>query len=68
MRSTTSRQWMARSALFVMLVCAVTDFEAQRGGGRGGGGGYTYYQCGSTWYQPVHQGSQVTYVVVNPPQ
>jgi hypothetical protein len=29
-------------------------------------GGYTYYQCGSTWYQPAYQGSQVTYVVVNP--
>jgi hypothetical protein len=31
-------------------------------------GGYTYYQCGSTWYQPAYQGSQVTYVVVNPPK
>jgi hypothetical protein len=28
--------------------------------------GFTYYQCGSTWYQPAYQGSQVTYVVVNP--
>jgi hypothetical protein len=31
-------------------------------------GGYTYYQCGSTWYQPAYRGSEVTYVVVNPPQ
>jgi hypothetical protein len=31
-------------------------------------GGYTYYQCGSTWYQPAYQGSQVTYMVVNPPK
>jgi hypothetical protein len=33
-------------------------------------GGYTYYyyQCGSTWYQPAYQGSQVTYAVVNPPK
>jgi hypothetical protein len=31
-------------------------------------GGYTYYQCGSTWYQPAYQGSQVTFVVVNPPK
>ena len=30
--------------------------------------GVTYYQSGSTWYQPVYQGGQVTYVVVNPPQ
>jgi hypothetical protein len=33
--------WMRRMAWsvpFVMLVCAVTDLEAQRGGGRGGGG------------------------------
>ena len=30
--------------------------------------GVTYYQCGSTWYQPAYQGSQVTYVVVNPPK
>jgi hypothetical protein len=32
---------------------------------------YTYsgpfYQCGSVWYQPQYQGSNVTYVVVNPP-
>ena len=30
--------------------------------------GVTYYQSDSTWYQPVYQGDQVTYVVVNPPQ
>jgi uncharacterized membrane protein YdbT with pleckstrin-like domain len=30
--------------------------------------GVTYYQCGSTWYQPTTQGSQVTYIVVNPPK
>ncbi|WP_266181071.1 hypothetical protein [Dyella humicola] len=29
------------------------------------GNGYT--QCGSTWYQPQYAGTQVTYVVVNPP-
>lgn len=27
----------------------------------------TYMQCGSTWYQPQYQGSDVTYVVVNAP-
>ena len=30
--------------------------------------GVTYYQSGSTWYQLVYQGGQVTYVIVNPPQ
>lgn len=30
--------------------------------------GVSYYQCGSTWYQPSYQGSRVTYVVVNPPK
>ena len=30
--------------------------------------GYSYYQCGSTWYQPQYAGSSVQYVVVNPPQ
>jgi len=30
--------------------------------------GMSYYQCGSTWYQPRYAGSQVTYVVVNPPR
>jgi hypothetical protein len=27
----------------------------------------TYLQCGSTWYQPQYQGSNVTYIVVNQP-
>jgi hypothetical protein len=31
-------------------------------------GGVAYQQCGSAWYQPRYAGSQVTYVVVNPPQ
>jgi hypothetical protein len=31
-------------------------------------GSVTYYQCGTTYYQPTYQSSQVTYVVVNPPQ
>jgi hypothetical protein len=31
-------------------------------------GSATFYQCGSTWYQPTYQSSQVTYVVVKPPQ
>ena len=31
-------------------------------------GGVTYYQVGSTWYQPVYQGGQVVYVVVQSPQ
>jgi len=31
-------------------------------------GNVTYQQCGSTWYQPRYAGSQVTYVVVNPPR
>jgi hypothetical protein len=30
--------------------------------------GLTYAQCGSTWYQPTTQGSQVTYIVVNLPK
>jgi len=30
--------------------------------------GFTYQQCGSTWYQPQFSGSSVTYVVVNPPR
>ena len=30
--------------------------------------GVTYYQVGTTWYQPVYQSGQVTYVVVNPPK
>jgi hypothetical protein len=30
--------------------------------------GVSYYQCGSTWYQPSYQGGNVTYIVVNPPK
>src|SRR5574337_141122 len=30
-------------------------------------GGVVYQQCGSTWYQPQYVGSQVQYIVVNPP-
>lgn len=30
--------------------------------------GFTYQQCGSVWYQPQYAGTQVTYVVVNPPR
>lgn len=30
--------------------------------------GATFQQCGSTWYQPQYAGTQVTYVVVNPPR
>ena len=30
--------------------------------------GASYYQCGSTWYQPQYAGSDVQYVVVNAPQ
>jgi len=30
--------------------------------------GYTYEQCGSTWYQPQFVGDDMNYVVVNPPQ
>jgi hypothetical protein len=26
-----------------------------------------YQQCGSTWYRPQYAGTQVSYVVVNPP-
>jgi hypothetical protein len=29
--------------------------------------GLAYQQCGSTWYQPQYQGSNVTYIVVNQP-
>ena len=29
--------------------------------------GMAYQQCGSTWYQPQYQGSNVTYIVVNHP-
>jgi hypothetical protein len=31
-------------------------------------GNVAYQQCGSTWYQPRYSGSEVTYVVVNPPR
>jgi hypothetical protein len=31
-------------------------------------GGFTYQQCGSTWYQPQISGGSTTYVVVNPPR
>jgi hypothetical protein len=27
----------------------------------------TYQQCGNTWYQPQYAGTQVSYVVVDPP-
>jgi hypothetical protein len=47
------------AAAFQSLSCPMTPMVV---------GGYTYYQCGSTWYQPAYQGSQVHYVVVNPPQ
>lgn len=30
--------------------------------------GYTYQQCGSTWYQPQFVGTSTTYVVVAPPR
>jgi hypothetical protein len=30
--------------------------------------GFSYRQCGSTWYQPQLSGSTTTYVVVNPPR
>lgn len=30
-------------------------------------GNTAYMQCGSTWYQPQYQGSNVTYIVVNQP-
>jgi hypothetical protein len=29
--------------------------------------GLTYQNCGGNWYQPRYAGTQVTYVVVNPP-
>jgi TRAP-type mannitol/chloroaromatic compound transport system permease large subunit len=31
-------------------------------------GNVAYQQCGNTFYQPRYAGSQVTYVVVNPPR
>jgi hypothetical protein len=30
--------------------------------------GLTYWNCNGVWYQPRYSGSQVTYVVVNPPK
>ena len=30
--------------------------------------GVTYQNCGGAWYQPQYAGSQVTYIVVNPPK
>lgn len=30
--------------------------------------GITYQNCGGAWYQPQYAGTQITYVVVNPPQ
>lgn len=30
--------------------------------------GVTYQQCGNTWYQPRYAGSQVNYIVINPPR
>jgi hypothetical protein len=29
--------------------------------------GYTYQQCGSTWYKPQYVGTSVQYVVVTSP-
>lgn len=31
-------------------------------------GNVAYQQCGNTWYQPRYAGSEVSYVVVNPPR
>jgi hypothetical protein len=30
--------------------------------------GFTYQNCGGTWYEPRYAGTQVNYVVVNPPR
>jgi hypothetical protein len=30
--------------------------------------GMTYQNCGGVWYQPQFAGTQVSYVVVNPPR
>lgn len=30
--------------------------------------GISYRQCGSSWYQPRYSGTQVNYIVVNPPR
>jgi hypothetical protein len=29
--------------------------------------GYSYYQCGNTWYEPQYYGDQVTYMAVEQP-
>jgi hypothetical protein len=29
---------------------------------------YSFQNCGGTWYQPQYMGTQVSYVVVNPPR
>ncbi|NVJ20859.1 MULTISPECIES: hypothetical protein [Myxococcus] len=31
-------------------------------------GGVTYQNCGGTWYQPRYSGTEVSYLVVNPPR
>ena len=31
-------------------------------------GNVAYQRCGNSWYRPQYSGSQVTYVVVNPPR
>jgi hypothetical protein len=31
-------------------------------------GGVAYQHCGNAWYQPRYAGSEVSYVVVTPPQ
>jgi hypothetical protein len=46
------------ASAFAALPCTSTTIVA---------GGVTYYQCGTTWYQPAYSGGGVTYVVVNPP-
>ena len=30
--------------------------------------GIVYQQCGNTWYQPQYVGTQVQYIVINPPR
>ena len=30
--------------------------------------GITYNQCGNVWYQPQFEGTDTTYIVVEPPQ
>ena len=30
--------------------------------------GFTYQQCGNTWYQPQFVGTSTSYIVVNPPR